>query len=63
MADMFLTDKKLQRRIAEIQEYRYRDAFSFQEFAVKEDLQGVVNPGLPVSFEIFYCFTNDGAVS
>lgn len=51
MADMFLTEKKLSRRITEMQKYRYRDAFSLYEFAVREDKQGLVNPELPVSFD------------
>ena len=48
---MFLTDRKLERRITELQEYRYRDIIRLEEFAVKEDTEGVVNPALPTSFE------------
>lgn len=48
---MFLTDRKLERRIAELQEYRYRDVLHLKEFAVQEDVQGVVNPALPVDFQ------------
>lgn len=51
MKDMFLTDRKLDRRISEIKNYRYRDAQDLKEFAVCEDEQGVVNPTVPVDFE------------
>ncbi len=47
---MFLTDRKLERRISELQEYRYRDVIHLDAFAVQEDTQGVVNPTLPQSF-------------
>lgn len=48
---MFLTDRKLERRISELQEYRYRDIIHLRKFAVKEDTQGVVNPVLPRDFQ------------
>ncbi|XCP84142.1 alpha-mannosidase [Roseburia hominis] len=48
---MFLTDRKLERRITELEKYRYRDIIALNEFAVQEDTQGVVNPVLPTSFE------------
>lgn len=48
---MFLTDRKLERRIVEAADYRYRDAVSLEEFAVCEDEQGVVNPVVPVQFD------------
>lgn len=48
---MFLTDRKLERRISELQEYRYRDVKHLESFAVAEETQGVVNPELPKSFE------------
>ena len=48
---MFLTDRKLERRISELQEYRYRDVKHLERFAVAEETQGVVNPKLPESFE------------
>lgn len=48
---MFLTDRKLERRIVEAADYRYRDAASLEEFAVCEDEQGVVNPAVPVRFD------------
>lgn len=51
MTDMFLTDRKLERRITELQNYRYRNVISLQELCVKEENQGVVNPELPTSFE------------
>lgn len=47
---MFLTERKLDRRISELCEYRYRDKISMEEFAVKEDTQGVVNPAVPTDF-------------
>lgn len=48
---MFLTERKLDRRISEIREYCYREVKSLEEFAVCEDRQGVVNPEVPVDFE------------
>ena len=48
---MFLTDRKLERRIDEAMQYRYRDIIELSEFAVAEDAEGVVNPRLPESFE------------
>ena len=48
---MFHTDKKLDRRIKEVQNYRYRDIIPMEEFAVCEDGQGAVNPEVPVSHE------------
>lgn len=47
---MFLTDRKLERRITELQEYRYRDIIPLNDFVIKEDTQGVVNPALPHTF-------------
>ncbi len=48
---MFHTDRKLDRRINEVKEYRYRDILPMKEFAVWEDEQGAVNPEVPVSHE------------
>ena len=48
---MFLTDRKLERRIEEIERYRYRDIIEFKTFAAAEEEQGVVNPKLPTSHE------------
>lgn len=48
---MFHTDRKLDRRINEVKNYRYRNIIHMNEFAVCEDEQGVVNPEVPVSFE------------
>lgn len=48
---MFLTDRKLDRRISEMKEYRYRDIINMKEFAVCEDEQGVVNPAVPTEFD------------
>lgn len=44
---MFHTDRKLERRIQEIETYRYRDIIPIHEFAVCEDEQGIVNPPVP----------------
>ncbi len=44
---MFLTDRKLDRRISEIEQYRYRDIIGLESFDAAEDSQGVVNPKLP----------------
>ena len=44
---MFLTDRKLERRISELEPYRYRDIIGLKSFAAAEDDQGVVNPALP----------------
>ncbi|MBS6196417.1 MAG: alpha-mannosidase [Clostridiales bacterium] len=48
---MFLTDRKLQRRIDEVKNYRYREVIPMESFLVREDTQGVVNPEVPVNFE------------
>lgn len=48
---MFHTDRKLDRRIQEVKNYRYRDIVELKEFAVCEDEQGVVNPIVPDCFE------------
>lgn len=47
---MFLTDRKLENRITELKEYRYRDIIHLEEFAMSEDRQGVVNPTVPSEF-------------
>lgn len=47
---MFLTDQKLESRMNELKEYRYRDIQPLKKFAVKEDTQGIVNPEVPVDF-------------
>ena len=41
---MFLTDRKLEKRIEELEPYRYRDIIMLESFAVAEEEQGVVNP-------------------
>ena len=48
---MFLTERKLDRRITEIREYSYREVTALEGFAAREDEQGVVNPEGPPSFE------------
>lgn len=48
---MFLTDRKLESRINELEKFRYREIISLKEFAVMEDTQGVVNPEVPKDFK------------
>ena len=48
---MFLTERKLDRRINEVRDYCYREIKNLNEFAMREDLQGVVNPVVPTDFE------------
>ncbi len=48
---MFLTDRKLERRIAELEQYRYRDRIALQSFEAAREEQGVVDPLLPVTGE------------
>ncbi len=47
---MFLTDRKLEKRIAELEQYRYRDIIPLKSFAAAEETQGVVSPKLPTDF-------------
>lgn len=47
---MFLTDRKLENRMNELKEYRYRDVISLKDFAMREDTFGVVNPPVPEDF-------------
>lgn len=47
---MFLTVQKLESRMNELREYRYRDIIRLEEFVVQEDQQGVVNPEVPMDF-------------
>lgn len=44
---MLLTEKKLQKRIDEILDYRYRDIRPMEEFLMKEDISGMPNPSMP----------------
>lgn len=48
---MFYTERKLEQRIEELKEYRYREVIPFYEFDVKEDMQDTVNPNVPTNFE------------
>lgn len=48
---MFYTEQKLEARVAEIQNYRYRDVIGLEELQVKEDTLKEVNPNVPVEFE------------
>lgn len=47
---MFLTDRKLEARIHEIEKCRYRDVTSLEYLECLEDTQGVVNPTIPSDF-------------
>ena len=40
---MFFTQRKLEGRIRELGEYRYRDVRNFESFLAKEDKSGLVN--------------------
>lgn len=44
---MFLTDRKLEKRIEELEPYRYRDIIMLESFSAAAEEQGVVNPRLP----------------
>lgn len=48
---MFLTERKLERRISELQSYRYRDLIPLKDLDTAEDEQGIVNPILPQKFD------------
>lgn len=48
---MFLTDRKLEARLYEIQSYRHRDRINLERLFCQEDTQGVSNPEVPTSFE------------
>ena len=48
---MFLTERKLDRRITEVREYCYREVTPLEAFAAREDEQGVVNPVVPTQFD------------
>ena len=45
--DIFLTEAKLQNRIAEVSGYRYRDVTDLHSLAVMEENSGLPNPELP----------------
>lgn len=47
---MFLTERKLDRRITEIKNHRYREVRGLNGFAMCEDEQGEVNPVVPTKF-------------
>lgn len=50
---MFLTYRKLEGRIRELEEYRYRDVMKFEQFLIQEDTREAVNPVAPTVFEGF----------
>ncbi len=47
---MFLTERKLEKRITELEQYRYHDVIHLEEFLVKEDGEKAVNPKVPKEF-------------
>ncbi len=44
---MFLTDRKLEARLHEIEKFRYRDVTSFEYLECMEDTSGEVSPLIP----------------
>ena len=48
---MFLTERKLDRRINEIREYSYREVSALGEFAACEDKEKSINPQVPTQFD------------
>lgn len=48
---MFLTDRKLQRRLDEVKNYRYRDVTPLREFLVCEDKEKKIRPQVPAAFD------------
>lgn len=48
---MFLTNRKLEARIYELQQFRYREVTSLEWLACKEDTEGLPNPTVPTVFE------------
>lgn len=46
--DMFFTDQKLERRIQELEAYRYRDIIPLSEFRISEADPNQINPPVPV---------------
>lgn len=47
---MFFTERKLEGRINELAQYRYRETKPFLEFLAKQDTSGLVNPDAPTDF-------------
>lgn len=50
MQDVFRTLEKLQKRIDELEKYRYRDEIILEKFQVQEEQSGLVNPEVPTEF-------------
>lgn len=48
---MFLTERKLERRIDELKEYRYREMIHLESFLSKEDGEKKTNPKVPADME------------
>lgn len=51
--NLFFMEEKLEKRIREIKEYRYRDVRGIEEFLLKEGEGEIPNPAVPESFEDF----------
>ena len=49
--DMFFTNQKLEKRIQELEAYRYRDIIPLQEFQISEADPAPVNPAVPTPDE------------
>lgn len=47
---MFLKDRKLERRVTELKNYRYRDTWTIESFAACEDEEKLVNPQVPTDY-------------
>lgn len=47
---MFLKDRKLDRRVTELKNYRYRDIMKIESFAACEDDEKLVNPQVPTDY-------------
>ncbi len=51
MKDVFRTEEKLKKRLAELEPFRYREVLWMHDFLVEEDMSGQVNPVCPTQFE------------
>ncbi|MHC1750170.1 MAG: alpha-mannosidase [Cellulosilyticaceae bacterium] len=52
---MFFTERKLEARIREIEQYRYREVKSLEWLFAKEDEAAVINPALPTVWDKAKC--------
>ena len=48
---MFLTERKLERRVQELKKFRYRELRHIGTFVAKEDTEKKTNPEVPTDFE------------